>query len=323
MACGCSDDSCTCVVQGELDVAVSGSGTVGDPYIVSHDETEFAAIEGDGIEITPGGAHGHEPEIEIKLDPSSTADVSVSEDGLKVDLPTDDSIPVLAFYPGMMMDFGGDVAPPGWFMQDGSLKDATIYSDLYAEIGHKYNGGVDPGGGMFRLPDARGRASYGPKLADTLGTMDGVAGAESALGKTHTHTGPAHTHTTPAHTHDYTPSGTNSANTTNSATDNGNGNSHHLGHILRDTGANSLCTDADLTFGDTEVAPSLSGCASIGGGDSFTKLVHSHVVAGQAFLGTAANTGTGTSGGNTGSAGTGNTGSAELPHLIVNKIIKY
>lgn len=44
-----------------------------------------------------------------------------------------------------------------------------VYANLFALIGHSYNGGVDPGSGNFRIPDLRGRAAVG---ADDAGTGD-------------------------------------------------------------------------------------------------------------------------------------------------------
>lgn len=35
MACGCSDDSCSCVIQGANGIVVSGAGTVDNPYVVT------------------------------------------------------------------------------------------------------------------------------------------------------------------------------------------------------------------------------------------------------------------------------------------------
>lgn len=190
MACGCSDEACNCVVQGNGDVVVSGTGTAGDPYIVTHDETVFAAVENDGINIIPGGPFGHEPEFELVVDPDSTADVTLGPDGLRVDIPTGDPVPQAAFHAGMMMEWGGTTAtvPDLWLPCDGSLQLTATYPDLFAAIAHEHNGGADPGGGQFRLPDARKRPTYGPGTGDSVGDLDGAYGSESALGKTHSHT---------------------------------------------------------------------------------------------------------------------------------------
>lgn len=50
---------------------------------------------------------------------------------------------------------------------DGSFIDRTVYPGYLSAVGHTFNGGVDPGGNLVRLPDARGR---------TLVMVDGAAG---------------------------------------------------------------------------------------------------------------------------------------------------
>lgn len=87
MACGCAESGCTCVLQGAGTVVVSGAGTVANPYIISSSASPlFAATNpGGGILITPGGTLGHTPAFDLVIDPASTAPVSVSEDGLRVD----------------------------------------------------------------------------------------------------------------------------------------------------------------------------------------------------------------------------------------------
>lgn len=58
-----------------------------------------------------------------------------------------------------------------WAWADGGLIDVATHGQYNTEVGHAYNGGVDPGGGMVRKPDKRGRVSVG---ADNMGT--GAAG---------------------------------------------------------------------------------------------------------------------------------------------------
>lgn len=284
---------------------MSGSGTAGDPYLVSHTETEFTAVEGDGIEVTPGGTDGHSPEIAVKLDPDSTADVSVGPDGLLVNLPTDDTIPTLAFLPGMEMGWAGDTAPSGFFLEDGSLKEIALYPLTFAVCGHRFNGGVDPGGGMFRIPDCRKRPTYGPGAADTIGDQDGTPGSESTLGKTHVHTGPSHTHP-------YTPSGSLSSEALTTGDANGTDPAnYHAGYILNESGHDKLVADSDLTLINGDFAPGADNNP-----DNFTKKQHDHDIAAHDhdFTGTADDTDP---------AGTGNTGSAAVPYQIKWTIIKH
>lgn len=85
MACGCVD-RCSCSVVGQGIVNVAGSGDFSDPYVVTASETPFAAVNTDGgISITGNGPNGHEPIIDLNIDPASTAPVSVGPSGLRVD----------------------------------------------------------------------------------------------------------------------------------------------------------------------------------------------------------------------------------------------
>lgn len=89
MACGCADNSCSCVITAGNGVTVSGSGTVDNPFVVSAipggSETAWTGSNTDGgIGITSGGTNGHSPILNLVLDPASPATLSVSEDGLSV-----------------------------------------------------------------------------------------------------------------------------------------------------------------------------------------------------------------------------------------------
>lgn len=75
---------------------------------------------------------------------------------------------------GAQLPYGGDGDPADthFLLADGRLVDKTTYANFFATVGHKYNGGVDPGGNQVRLPDKRGRTSVG---ADNMGTARGAA----------------------------------------------------------------------------------------------------------------------------------------------------
>jgi microcystin-dependent protein len=89
--------------------------------------------------------------------------VTVSE-GVEETMPT-----------GMIVPFGGDVAPSGFLMCDGSEVDRGTYAALFAVIGENYgNGnGVD----TFNLPGSAGRMPQGRDAGipdfDTLGNTGG------------------------------------------------------------------------------------------------------------------------------------------------------
>jgi len=86
MACGCVD-RCSCYLEGEGGIIVTGSGDIGSPWKVSPPpETVFAASTIDGsIAIVPAGPAGHNPALGVKLDPAGTAPVSVGVDGIRID----------------------------------------------------------------------------------------------------------------------------------------------------------------------------------------------------------------------------------------------
>lgn len=84
---------------------------------------------------------------------------------------------------------------PGWLLCNGALVSTTTYANLFAAVGHLYNGGVDPGGGQFRLPN------HLDKIAAHKGSTKGTVGVSAGqLG--HTHTLNSHNHGLPSHQHD-------------------------------------------------------------------------------------------------------------------------
>lgn len=62
---------------------------------------------------------------------------------------------------GAITMYGGATAPSGWLLCNGSLLPISGYQALFAVIGHKFNGGVDPGSGLFRTPDLMDRFPIG------------------------------------------------------------------------------------------------------------------------------------------------------------------
>lgn len=80
----------------------------------------------------------------------------------------------------------GSTIQPGWLLCDGSAVSKTTYADLFAVIGFSQGGG-DPGGGNFNLPDMQQKFPMGKSGAESLGDIGGDFD--------HTHTSAAHTHT--------------------------------------------------------------------------------------------------------------------------------
>jgi microcystin-dependent protein len=73
--------------------------------------------------------------------------------------------------PGIVLDFAGATPPTGWLMCDGQLYSTTTYSLLFSVIGYTYGGS----GGVFAVPDARGRTTIGAGQGSGL-TNRGLAG---------------------------------------------------------------------------------------------------------------------------------------------------
>jgi|SRR5215472_3232951 len=82
----------------------------------------------------------------------------------------------LGIFPaGLILPYGGDVAPTGAYICDGSTYDRTTDARLFTAIGVKYGA---PTGSTFNVPDLRGRVPVGKGThasVATLGLNDGVA----------------------------------------------------------------------------------------------------------------------------------------------------
>ncbi len=84
--CGCLG-RCDCSVTGGNNIQVTGSGDFNDPFVVNAlDSPTFQATSVDSsIELIPGGPLGHQPNIEVRIDPDSTAIITTSPSGLRID----------------------------------------------------------------------------------------------------------------------------------------------------------------------------------------------------------------------------------------------
>lgn len=108
---------------------------------------------------------------------------------------------------GVMLEFGGAVAPAGYLLCDGTIVSRTIYAELFAAIGTAWGNG--DGSTTFHLPDRRG---YFARGVDGAAGVDPDAASRTALnagGNTgnavgsvqdsefflHNHGGGAHGHT--------------------------------------------------------------------------------------------------------------------------------
>jgi microcystin-dependent protein len=97
--------------------------------------------------------------------------------------------------PGVIMPFGGATAPTGWLACNTATGiSTTTYAALFAAIGYAWG---NPGGGLFNLPDLRGRfprgvdggiardpdrtrriaCNAGGNTTDNVGSVQGMASA--------------------------------------------------------------------------------------------------------------------------------------------------
>ncbi|HEX7088719.1 MAG TPA: hypothetical protein VF192_01205 [Longimicrobiales bacterium] len=132
-------------------------------------------------------------------------------DGAKITQLTqtvgDGDAPQVAEVPiGGVVEYAGVSEPPGgqFVFADGRLIDRTAHPDFFTRAGHSYNGGVDPGGNMVRVPDRQGRVAVGRGThaeVTTLGANDGLPVASRkikhrhGLGTAAVVSGGAHQHT--------------------------------------------------------------------------------------------------------------------------------
>lgn len=97
-------------------------------------------------------------------------------------------------YVGEIRMFGGNYAPEGWHLCDGSLLSLQDYQVLFSLIGTTYGG---DGVNTFALPDLRGRVpvgqGQGPGAGMTNRIVGEVGGSETVT--LITDAIPAHTHT--------------------------------------------------------------------------------------------------------------------------------
>jgi len=151
---------------------------------------------------------------------SVTGDITVGGvvDGVDIS-DLEDRVQLLEFgFPiGGIIQFGGETAPPGWLLCDGSSYSSSLYPSLYSVIGVKY-GGVT--GTSFNVPDLRQRIPIGKSASAPTNILGATGGQFDHFHELPDHThDDSHTHAVPAHHHEHNISnGSNLAITVNSGT---------------------------------------------------------------------------------------------------------
>lgn len=158
------------VEEGAYTITVTG----GKPFIAAT-VYNWDALSGRGIE---NGRVGPE---------------SIWKGDLRKDENHNDANSVLEFLvpTGAKLSFGGEVAPPGFLLEDGKKYSTTEYNRLFKVIGYKFGGE----GAEFAVPDSRGRvtvgAGAGPGLTvRTIGEKSGEEKVTLTVNQlaTHSHT---------------------------------------------------------------------------------------------------------------------------------------
>jgi hypothetical protein len=104
---------------------VSGSGDVGNPYLITGTESIFAASSiDDTMNITPAGTSGHTPDLGVRIDPAGTAPVSFSPAGIRIDCCGGGQV---NFATGTVAaDYGIVVATDHTILVDATLNNVTV-----------------------------------------------------------------------------------------------------------------------------------------------------------------------------------------------------
>ena len=87
---------------------------------------------------------------------------------------------------GIILPYGGSVAPPGWLLCDGSDINRTTYADLFGVLGTTFGSG---GPTTFKVPDLQTRTPIGPGGGRIVGNTIGAETHTLTVGQM-----PAHTH---------------------------------------------------------------------------------------------------------------------------------
>jgi hypothetical protein len=110
--CGCSGSSCSCIIQSGTGVVVSGSGTAGNPYIISANTGSLTIADSPTVDLTltGDGSPGtpYELSADVILDPSGDNLLIATAQGLLLDcaaITAGCGITAYSFNDGATIDF--------------------------------------------------------------------------------------------------------------------------------------------------------------------------------------------------------------------------
>lgn len=215
---------------------------------------------------------------------------------------------------GVILQFGGSLAPSGWLLCDGATYDGSnpVYSRLWGSIGTNYGGA---GIGSFQVPDLRGRVAVGFSAGDgDFGSLATKAGSKAGV-SAHSHTADGTLTATAVgdHSHGVSDPSHDHGAVTGTA---GSAHNHALPTIRQ--GAASLAHN-----GSTTIAAGFSGTdVYLNTGSSGSEHTHNVQVYGN-FTGIGINNSGGHGHDITGSTSETGTANGNLqPYAVVNFIIK-
>lgn len=211
-----------------------------------------------------------------------------------------------SIYTGMIVACAEPFAPDGWLPCDGSVQPQATYANLFAAIGHTYNGGTAPSPTTFRLPNLN--AGLAPRGASPYYPAGTISGSNN---HSHSFTTSVNASTNTDGSHNHSPAGS-------FTTSLGGGHSHNFNVGVSSGGSSSNMGNAKADGGTLATSRSTHGHdASMPGSTSDGS--HSHSVPSVATV----NFGGGhTHGGPNVSNSTINISSDGAPHHVVYYIIK-
>lgn len=99
--------------------------------------------------------------VKIIIPSNQSSQMYIRPPGLEFSILSD-SVPI-----GAIQSFGGEIAPEGWLICDGSAVSREDYADLFTTIGTTYGSG--DGSTTFNLPNLKGRVMVGTGESDAVG----------------------------------------------------------------------------------------------------------------------------------------------------------